>query len=242
MNNSPKTLQEGIRKAFDLLSASYDEYSREIDYDNWVKAYAVMAEAILGRPPQSVLDIGCGTGNSSIPWTRCCSQVFGIDLSHKMLRAAFAKDSAVAFVQGSLFQLPFQDSRFQVAQIMFSVANLFSIDQLTLCLKEVARVLMPQGIFFVDFLQKYPYKEPIICSQHVVLGGPEVRIEERGGHFTQIYSTAADQAELSFYPHLMPAFQSVAEEEGLVKLAEIPIASLHSDGVKRTCVCFSKCR
>lgn len=64
-------------------------------------AYAVdLLCRYLGRPPERVVDLGCGTGLSTLAWARVCPDVVGVDPSGDMLAAARTKQTpGVRFVQ-----------------------------------------------------------------------------------------------------------------------------------------------
>lgn len=55
----------------------------------------------LGRPPETVVDLGCGTGLSTEVWQGVCPTVLGIEPSEDMLRMAKEKETpSMRFQQG----------------------------------------------------------------------------------------------------------------------------------------------
>lgn len=97
-------------------------------------------------PPGSrVLEVGCGTGRTSCYLARQGVQVTALDLRDDMLakarRRATAEKAAVAFVQGSITDLPFPDDSFDI--VLAESVTIFA--DIPLALREYRRVLRPEG-------------------------------------------------------------------------------------------------
>lgn len=67
------------------------------------------------RPDGSYLDIGCGTGNYTIPLATTGLRFTGIDPSVQMLSAARSKSSGIHWVSGTAEALPFEHHAFDGA-------------------------------------------------------------------------------------------------------------------------------
>jgi ubiquinone/menaquinone biosynthesis C-methylase UbiE len=103
-----------------------------------------LAAAVLhvDRPPERILDVGCGTGEGALFLAREFPQarVRGVDISEEMIRAAVAKvgldpEGRVAFKVGDAARLPYPDDSFDlVAQL--NMPPFFA---------ELVRVLRPGG-------------------------------------------------------------------------------------------------
>jgi SAM-dependent methyltransferase len=103
-----------------------------------------LAAAVLhvGRAPERVLDVGCGTGEGTLFLAREFPQarVRGVDISEEMVRRAVAKvgldpEGRIAFKVGDAAALPYPDEAFDlVAQL--NMPPFFA---------ELARVLRPGG-------------------------------------------------------------------------------------------------
>ena len=109
-----------------------------------VEHLAPLAAAVLhvSRTPERVLDIGCGTGESTLFLTREFPQarVRGVDIADEMVAAAVAKvgldpEGRVAFKVGDAASLPYPEQSFDlVAQL--NMPPFFD---------EIVRVLRPGG-------------------------------------------------------------------------------------------------
>ena len=100
-----------------------------------------------------VLDLGCGTGRSTIHAARKGAFVVGFDISRKMLDECKRKVnpsllSQVCYVLGDAENLPFVDSCFDAVTCCAVLHHLPRIDE---CAKECSRVLQSEGkIFFAE--------------------------------------------------------------------------------------------
>lgn len=131
---------------------------------NFARWYDPLFEGVLGGlraeaarvvSPQEgmkVLDVGCGTGAQLAIYQKGGCQVFGIDLSHPMLRVARSNlgDRATLSL-GDAVRMPYPERTFDLV-----ISSLF-LHQLNPglrvgVLKEAVRVLRPEGqIILIDF-------------------------------------------------------------------------------------------
>jgi SAM-dependent methyltransferase len=68
----------------------YDRLMADMPYPQWLR-FIRLAWERTPHMPRTVVDLGCGTGNLSIPLALAGFQVFGVDLSTDMLKIARAK-------------------------------------------------------------------------------------------------------------------------------------------------------
>ena len=128
----------------------YDAMTRQVF---WRQAIASMLDCVTDIPgaPQ-VLDIGCGPGISTFALGECLSapaQLCGLDLSAQMLVLArqshlehWSHLSHVRFEQGDAAQLTYADASFD---LVFGHSLLYLVDDPVAVLREVKRVLKPEG-------------------------------------------------------------------------------------------------
>lgn len=98
----------------------------------------------LERNPETVIDMGCGTGLSTIVWSSVCKNVTGVEPSVDMLAVAKSRESdTIKFVQAFSDNTPFSDNYADVVVCSQS----FHWMEPTATLKEVNRILKDGGIF-----------------------------------------------------------------------------------------------
>ncbi len=107
----------------------------------------LLCEAAHLRANESVLDVACGTGVTSLAAARRLADVVGIDFSSSSLeiarkRAAFEQLSNVDFHEGNAEALPYQDATFDVVLSTFGAQ--FVGDQ-NAVVTEILRVCKPGG-------------------------------------------------------------------------------------------------
>ena len=136
----------------DRTADVYDAQAAEYDW--------LVHEVFLGltfehvKPGQSLLDIGIGTGLSSILFHKAGLRVYGLDGSGAMLKVCESKGFASGLKQHDLRQLPlpYKDDSFDHA---ISIAVFNFIGDLEKIFEEVARIVRRGGIFgFMVFEQK----------------------------------------------------------------------------------------
>jgi SAM-dependent methyltransferase len=118
------------------------------DFGQIAKKLANGAEEFISRlqlqPGMKVLDVGCGTGNQSLPAARTGAAVTGVDISSNLLgqarqRAAEEK-LQIQFDEGDAEQLPYADGQFDVVLSMFGAMFAPRPDVVASELKRVCRV------------------------------------------------------------------------------------------------------
>ena len=92
-----------------------------MEYEGWTDFILREAEKV-GWSGHKVLDLGCGTGNSTFPFFSRGFHITGLDASPEMLAVAREKLPPVRFVQGNFtsFEL---DERFDLIISVFDSLN-----------------------------------------------------------------------------------------------------------------------
>lgn len=95
----------------------------------------------------NVLDIGCGTGRTSIELHKRGLKVEAMDYSPTMIQRAKEKYPYLSFKVANAQSLPYSDNTFDMA--LFSFNGIDCLDEIgrKKALKEIYRVLRPHGIF-----------------------------------------------------------------------------------------------
>lgn len=152
----------GMSDAYSTLAKFYD-LCMEVDYEEWV-AYLLELSQRHQHVPQSIIDLGCGTGNLTIPLAKRGYQLTGVDLSAAMLAIAEqkARDAGleIPLFMADLgkFQLPGKE--FDTAISGCDVLNyLTTQEELQRAFQAVYRLLVPGGLWLFDLNSAYKLRE-----------------------------------------------------------------------------------
>lgn len=113
------------------------------------------------KPAAAVLDIGCGTGRHAHALKSLGYRVTGLDLSEVLLSEARLSDDKgqVVWINGDMRELPFEDNTFDATVNLFTSFGYFDdYNDNIKVLKEIRRVLKPEGRFLIDFLNPMDLK------------------------------------------------------------------------------------
>ena len=108
-------------------------------------------EGVAIAPETSVLDLCCGSGQATKFLVERSHHVSGLDASPLSLRRAQKNVPQANYVEAFAEAMPFPDSQFDVVHTSVALHEM-EAQQLQQILKEVQRVLRPDGVFtLVDF-------------------------------------------------------------------------------------------
>jgi demethylmenaquinone methyltransferase/2-methoxy-6-polyprenyl-1,4-benzoquinol methylase len=102
-------------------------------------------------PDSQVLDLCCGSGQTTRFLVTRSTNVIGLDASPLAIERASQNVPEAKYVQGWAEAMPFEDSQFDVVHASVALHEMRPV-QLWRILQEVYRVLKPGGVFtFIDF-------------------------------------------------------------------------------------------
>ena len=146
-----------IKRMFDKIAPNYDIGNTVLSFGIhhlWRKKTVKIAGLM---PNSKILDCATGTGDLYVSFQLYYkdSKVIGIDFSRDMMDVARGKLDKIkiqqSLIQGDIMRLPFNDNSFDAVTISFGIRN---VDNVVLALREMARVLKPNGkIIVLEFGQ-----------------------------------------------------------------------------------------
>lgn len=138
-----------IAQLFDSIAVHYDllNHLLSLDIDKSWRRKALKGH--INKQTSTVLDVACGTGDFALQLVKAgAHQVIGIDISPKMVEAGRKKihrkqlEKQIDLQTGDCAHLQFDNQTFDAITVAFGVRN---FEQRTQSLKEMYRVLKPQG-------------------------------------------------------------------------------------------------
>lgn len=138
-----------VVKPFSLLSGVYDAIMDDVDYEDWAD-FILETVTARGWRPGAVLDLGCGTGNSTFPLVARGLSVTGLDASAEMLAIAREKLPPVRFVQADFTDFALPTTFSLVCSVFDSLNNLLTPQAFVSMARSVYASLQPGGFFMFD--------------------------------------------------------------------------------------------
>ncbi len=127
---------------FDDVAAKYDLTNDVLSLGQTRAWRRAVARAVGARPGERVLDLGAGTGTSSLPFAAVGAQVVPCDFSLGMLSEGKRRHPQLPLTAGDATRLPFADGSFDAVTISFALRNVQDTDA---ALREMLRVTRPGG-------------------------------------------------------------------------------------------------
>lgn len=131
-----------VAAMFDHVAAKYDRTNSVISLRRdriWRRA---TRHALALRPAERVLDVGAGTGVSTVEFLDEGAYAVGTDISLGMLAAGRLARPGVPLLAGDALALPFADEVFDAVTISFALRN---VADPVAALREMRRVTRPGG-------------------------------------------------------------------------------------------------
>src|SRR5215212_1468831 len=159
------------------LAPFYDELTREHDYDGWTRKLEDRARRF-GVSGRRLLDAGCGTGKSFLPFLERGYSVTGCDISPEMLAVAAAKAPEADLFEADVRALDELGS-FDLITCLDDIANYLIEDgDLDALFASLARNLAPDGVLVFDVNTISTYRTT--WARDATLDGPGVFLAWRG--------------------------------------------------------------
>jgi SAM-dependent methyltransferase len=136
-------------RPFSSLAEVYDAIMQDVEYESWT-AFVLDTLEARGWRGGRVLDLGCGTGNSTLPFFARGYEVMGLDASAEMLEVARGKLPNVRFVAGEFSSFRLAERFDLVVSVFDSLNNLLTPKDFLKAARRVHSHLRPEGYFMFD--------------------------------------------------------------------------------------------
>lgn len=145
------------KETYDAYAGAYDDFNHSYMYERWTGRLLAAAMAA-GGEGRRLLDVGCGTGLSSLPMVERGWNVTGCDISEAMLvRARQRLGPSVPLLVLDMRDLPRLGEFDLVWAVNDAVNYLLTVEELEAALQGMRRNLGPNGriVFDVNTLTCY---------------------------------------------------------------------------------------
>ncbi len=139
-----------VRDSYDSVATDYVEHvAGELEHKPFDRAYLDrLATKLEGKGP--VVELGCGPGHVGQYLHDRGVEISGLDLSPVMIEEARKLNPGMEFVVGDMLDLPYADGSLAAVVAFYSIFH-FDSAQLDQSIREVRRVLRPDGLAVVAF-------------------------------------------------------------------------------------------
>ncbi len=234
--NSSLSKKEQITKMFDNISKEYDDLNRVISFGIDIKWRNKVVQLVANKNPESSLDIATGTGDLAINLTQSSAKkIIGLDISEGMLDVGRKKINAkklnntIEMIVGDSENLPFDNNSFDAITVAFGVRN---FEHLEVGLKEILRVLKPNGIFVVletSVPTKFPFRQGYFLYTKILLPAIGKLFSRDKKAYSYLSSSAAK------FPY-GDAFNNILKKTGFISTTALPqtfgVATIYTSSKK----------
>jgi ubiquinone/menaquinone biosynthesis C-methylase UbiE len=132
-----------LRVDYDQIATTYDNRYTFGLYDGVLEALRALFPA---KKPESVLEVGCGTGYWLAALDMVCPRIYGLDYSLEMLHRARDRNATASLVRGTADRRPFHSGTFD---LIFCVNAIHHFERIEQFIAEARRLLRASGILAV---------------------------------------------------------------------------------------------
>lgn len=141
---TPASKRRYVRRLFGTIADRYDLITRLLSVGRDQRWKTRLIELSRIAPGERVLDLACGTGDLALRAAAAGGDVFGLDLTHRMIALARRKagDASVRWWVGDMAALPVAPASIDVITTGYGLRNVPDLRQ---AIAEMHRVLRPGG-------------------------------------------------------------------------------------------------
>ncbi|MFX1299051.1 MAG: methyltransferase domain-containing protein [Promethearchaeota archaeon] len=192
-------LEEQSKKRWDEIFR--DEEKSKIILSGIQEGIAEFAEICKKNKFKRILDLACGSGRHILYLAELGFEVYGLDFSNEGIKKAKSqliekKLHAELFVNSMYKKFPFTDNFFD-AIICIRAIHHNTISKIRIAIKEIERVLKPNGLILITVPKKKSKKEVpkerrfgikyIAPRTYIILGGEEKGVPHYSFNKTLLY-------------------------------------------------------
>ncbi len=154
-----------MQRPYTGLAQIYDYLLSGVDYEEWADYLEDIFRSFQVHPLEKVVDLACGTGNSTFPWAKRGFTVWGVDISPEMLHWAREKAEQqtleVAFFQEDLREMKRSFDADAAVLYQDGLNYMLTYEDLERALRAINFALRPGGyfVFNLNQVEKLPVSQ-----------------------------------------------------------------------------------
>lgn len=155
---------------YGAISRVYDRLNADIDYSAWADGVENAFLKIMGKKPELVLDLACGTGRMTFELAHRGYDMTGIDLSIDMLMQARdrQRDEDILWLNQDMRSFELYGSVGAVVCCLDAVNCLMSLKDVERCFVTVHNYLDPGGVFLFDVNTPYKFENIFADNAYIL--------------------------------------------------------------------------
>jgi ubiquinone/menaquinone biosynthesis C-methylase UbiE len=189
--------------------------------------FELLASLAPTRPPAVVVDLGAGTGISTVPWSAHAARVIGVDVNRQMLRAA-RQAPGVEYHVASAQQTGLPDG---CADVITCAQSLHWMPY-EATIAEIARLLRPGGCFAAYDYDWPPLIHPqvdVAFLQVIQAAGVDPARPEKASHVERLQASGCFRSVREVFLHAREVVD--ADHVAELPLAFGPVARRLAEGI-----------
>ena len=152
------------------ISRVYDRLNGDLDYKSWADGVEAAFLKIMGKKPELVLDLACGTGRMTFELAHRGYDMTGIDLSIEMLMRARDRqtDENILWLNQDMRSFELYGTVGAVVCCLDAVNCLMNIRDVEKCFALVHNYLDPGGVFLFDVNTPYKFENVFADNAYIL--------------------------------------------------------------------------
>lgn len=146
---------------YENFAEVYDTFMENIPYNQWL-TYIEKIWQKFNLKPKLIADLGCGTGNLTIPLAKKGYELIGIDASYQMLAKAREKSIKenvnILYLEQDMRDFELYGTVDCIISMCDSINYILEEDELLQVFKWVNNYLEPKGLFIFDINTIYKFQ------------------------------------------------------------------------------------